>query len=230
MALEAALEDAGDWDQLWFLGDLVGYGPDPNECVDRLRELAPAVALSGNHDWAVLNKLDVEEFNRDARWAVNWTRKVLKAENRAYLEGLQPMETASCFTLAHGSPRYPVWEYLTDVQTARMNFGRFATPYCLVGHSHVPLLFRLDEETADPELALLSDGDVLALDGRRLIINPGSVGQPRDGDPRAAYALLDSEKMSWEARRVHYDIEETQRRMRGHKMPLRLIERLEYGL
>jgi len=91
MALEAALEDAGDWDQLWFLGDLVGYGPDPNECVDRLRELAPAVALSGNHDWAVLNKLDVEEFNRDARWAVNWTRKVLKAENRAYLEGLQPM-------------------------------------------------------------------------------------------------------------------------------------------
>lgn len=231
IALEAVLEHAGGrWDRLWFLGDLVGYGPNPNECVERLRELEPAAALSGNHDWAVLDKLDTEEFNDDARWAVNWTRGRLTEENRTYLDTLPPLRVDEPFTLAHGSPRHPVWEYILDLQTAWENFEYFVTSICLVGHSHIPALFLLDEASAEPELYLAADGDTIDLSRGRMIINPGSVGQPRDGDPRAAYALLDDEARTWELHRVPYDIAETQRRMREHKMPRRLIERLEYGM
>lgn len=233
VALEAVLEDTrGRWERLWFLGDLIGYGPNPNECVERLRELDPAIALSGNHDWAVLGKLDTEEFNDDARWAVNWTRKTLTTENRAYLDGLPPLSVAPPFTLAHASPRHPVWEYILDLQTALENFAYFDTPACLVGHSHIPAIFLLDEESATLELNLPADGDIIDMTpGReRLIINPGSVGQPRDGDPRAAYALFDDETHTWEMHRVPYDIAETQRRMKGYRMPSRLIERLDYGM
>ncbi len=231
IALDAVLEAAdGRWDRLWFLGDLVGYGPNPNECVERLRALEPAAALSGNHDWAVLRKLDTEEFNDDARRAVNWTRKALTAENLDYLAGLPPLREAYPFTLAHGSPRHPVWEYILDLPTAMENFAYFGTPICLVGHSHIPALFLLNEEAAELEFYLVGDGDMVDMRGGRLILNPGSVGQPRDGDPRAAYALLDDEAMVWELHRVPYDIAETQRRMREHKMPPRLIERLDYGM
>lgn len=232
IALEAVLQEAdGRWDRLWFLGDLVGYGPNPNECVQRLRELTPAVALSGNHDWAVLNKLDTTEFNDDARWAVDWTRETLSAGNAAWLDSLPPLSVERPFTLAHASPRHPVWEYIIDWQTARDNFDYFDTPVCLVGHSHIPLLFLLSERSPRPEFYLISGGDTVEMGGdERMIINPGSVGQPRDGDPRAAYALLDDEARTWELHRVPYDIAGTQARMREHKMPSRLIERLEYGL
>lgn len=231
IALEAVLEHAGgSWDRLWFLGDLVGYGPNPNECVERLRKLEPAAALSGNHDWAVLDKLDTEEFNDDARWAVNWTRGELTADNLTYLDTLPPLRVDELFTLAHGSPRHPVWEYILDLQTAWENFEYFVTPLCLVGHSHIPALFLLNDELAEPEFYMAADGDMIDLSRGRMIINPGSVGQPRDGDPRAAYALLDDEAHTWELHRVPYDIAETQRRMREHKMPRRLVERLEYGM
>lgn len=230
-ALEAVLEDAvGQWDRVWFMGDLVGYGPNPNECVERLRELEPAVALSGNHDWAVLGKLDTEEFNDDARRLVRWTRAELTDENLAYLEGLPPREVTGMFTMAHASPRHPVWEYILDLQTALENFDYFDTPYCLVGHSHIPALFSLDEESAELNFYLVGHGDVVDMGRGRMIINPGSVGQPRDGDSRASYALLDDEALTWTLRRVAYDIGQTQNVMRLHKMPLRLIERLEYGL
>jgi diadenosine tetraphosphatase ApaH/serine/threonine PP2A family protein phosphatase len=231
VALEAALADAeGRYDRVWFLGDLVGYGPDPNECVERLRELAPSPALSGNHDWAVLGKLDTEEFNSDARKAVRWTRHTLTEENRAYLGTLPPLHIESTFTLAHASPRHPVWEYILDLQTALENFDHFDTPRCLVGHSHIPALFTLDERAAELNLYLVDHGEIIDLSQGRLILNPGSIGQPRDGDPRAAYALLDDEAMTWELRRVAYDIAETQRRMRERRLPDRLVERLEYGL
>ena len=231
IALEAVLADAADrWDRLWFLGDLVGYGPNPNECVARLRDLAPAVALSGNHDWAVLNKLDIDEFNDDARKAVRWTRRELSAENREYLGGLPPLHVSEPFTLAHASPRHPVWEYILDLQTALENFDYFQTRFCLVGHSHIPALFALDETAGELNFYLVGHGDTVDLDLGRLILNPGSVGQPRDGDPRAAYALLDDENLTWEFHRVPYDVAETQRRMREHKMPPRLVERLEHGM
>ncbi|RIK16281.1 MAG: metallophosphoesterase [Anaerolineae bacterium] len=230
VALEAVLTDAdGLWDRVWFLGDLVGYGPNPNECVERLRDLEP-LALSGNHDWAVLGKLDTDEFNEDARRMVRWTRNELTEENLAYLEGLPPRHVAAPFTMAHASPRHPVWEYILDLQTALENFDYFDTSCCLVGHSHIPALFALDETAAELNFYLVGHGDTIDLKYGRSIVNPGSVGQPRDGDPRAAYALLDNETMTWEFHRVAYDIAETQARMRRHKLPARLIERLEFGV
>ena len=229
VALEAVLAAAGQWDRVWFLGDLVGYGPNPNECVERLRDLSP-LALSGNHDWAVLDKIDTDEFNDDARRLVNWTRQELTSENLAYLESLPPRHVEPPFTLAHASPRHPVWEYILDLQTALDNFDHFETPICLVGHSHIPALFLLDETAGELNFYLVGDAEAVDLSQGRLIINPGSVGQPRDGDPRASFAILDDETQTWTLHRVTYDIAETQRRMRAHKMPSRLIERLEFGM
>lgn len=229
VALEAVLAAAGTWDRVWFLGDLVGYGPNPNECVERLRALEP-LALSGNHDWAVLNKLDTEEFNDDARRAVDWTRRELTDENMDYLRGLPPLHVVPPFTMAHASPRHPVWEYILDLQTALDNFDHFETPICLVGHSHIPALFLLDDTAVELNFYLLGDAETVDLSQGRIILNPGSVGQPRDGDPRASFAILDDEAQTWTLHRVEYDIAETQRRMRAHKMPSRLIERLEFGM
>jgi diadenosine tetraphosphatase ApaH/serine/threonine PP2A family protein phosphatase len=230
VALEAVLADAsGLWDHLWFLGDLVGYGPNPNECVDLLRSLDP-LALSGNHDWAVLDKIDTEEFNPEAMKAVAWTKQTLNETNVAYLDTLPPRVVEGDYTLAHASPRHPVWEYILDLQTAFENFDHFDTAYCLVGHSHVPALFELDTEAAVLNGYMIGAGEEIKLGRHRLILNPGSVGQPRDGDPRAAYALLDSELMTCTFQRVAYDIAETQRRMKVHNLPGRLIERLEQGI
>jgi diadenosine tetraphosphatase ApaH/serine/threonine PP2A family protein phosphatase len=134
------------------------------------------------------------------------------------------------FTLAHASPRHPVWEYILDLQTALENFEHFQTHCCFVGHSHIPAVFTLDEEAAELSFYLVGHDETIDLSRGRLIVNPGSVGQPRDGDPRAAYGLLDTETLAWRACRVAYDVATTQERMRGHKMPARLIERLEYGM
>ena len=229
-ALEAVLADAnGHYDRVWFLGDLVGYGPDPDETVTRLREL-DAVALSGNHDWAVLGKLDLYDFNEDARRSVEWTRTQLSEDNRTYLQSLPPQAVEGPFSMAHASPRHPVWEYILDLETAFENFAYFDTPVCLVGHSHMPLLFRIDETEGEISGYVTSPGDKIDLSFGRFILNPGSVGQPRDGDPRAAYALLDTEALTWEYRRVAYDTAETQRRLRAAGLPQRLITRLEQGL
>lgn len=226
-AFEAVLEDADDWDEIWCLGDVIGYGPDPNECVELLRE-HPHITLTGNHDWAALGKLDVSTFNQDAQDAAAWTSKTLTADARAYLEARPPMIVKGQFTLAHASPRQPVWEYITDAFIAWENFDFFDTPYCLVGHTHYPVVFEHDEEYG----ALAFHADYvrpLALEDKHLIINPGSVGQPRDSDPRAAYALLDLETLTWQHRRVPYDIVATQQRMLQHGLPDRLIRRLMFG-
>ena len=230
VALEAVLADAdGQYDRVWFLGDLVGYGPQPNECVERLRALEP-LALSGNHDWAVLGKLDADDFNTEARMLVRWTQRTLTADNRAYLAELPPLCAEPPFTLAHASPRHPVWEYILDLPTAMENFAHFDTPCCLVGHTHVPAVFVLDEAAGELSFTLVEHGDVIDLSRHRLIVNPGGVGQPRDGDPRAAYALLDAEAMTLEFRRVAYDVAATQELMRELNMPRRLIKRLAQGL
>lgn len=230
VALEAVLDHAdGEWEQMWFLGDLVGYGPNPNECVARIREYEP-LALSGNHDWAVLGKLDTLEFNADAGLMVSWTRDTLTPDNLSYLGELPPLYMGNAFTLAHASPRHPVWEYILDLETAFENFGHFHTAYCLVGHSHVPLVFLLDETAAEVEGYMLGDPTQLQLGEQRLILNPGSVGQPRDGDPRASYALLDTDALTWDLRRVPYDVADTQRRLKALGLPRRLAERLEFGV
>jgi predicted phosphodiesterase len=229
-AFEAVLAHAEEqWDEIWCLGDIVGYGPDPNACVELLRTHKHA-SLSGNHDWAVLDKLDVNTFNHEARAAIQWTQEQLTEDNRAYLDALPAMRVASPqLTLAHGSPRQPVWEYIVDPGTAWANFACFDTPFCLVGHTHVPAFFELGDEGV--LVAAPRAGFPLPLDPerQRLIINPGSVGQPRDDDPRAAYALLDLESWTWEQRRIPYDIAATQGRMREAGLPQRLVARLEFG-
>ncbi|MBP7692938.1 MAG: metallophosphoesterase family protein [Anaerolineales bacterium] len=230
-ALEAVLADAAslDYEAVWCLGDLVGYGPQPNECIERVRALRGLVCLVGNHDKAVLGELDVNAFNHDARAAIQWTGDTLTAENLAYLKALQPADEIGEFTLAHASPRQPIWEYILNRYIARDNFAYFDTPFCLVGHTHVPVIFH--EPGADGECgeSLPEYGAVWALDGQRLIINPGSVGQPRDSNPDAAYALLDTAARSWEYRRVPYDVGLTQSQMRAAHFPERLIIRIAYG-
>lgn len=226
-AFEAVLADArGQWEQIWCLGDLVGYGPKPDECVALLRQ-HDHISLSGNHDWAVLGRIDISTFNPEAKMAIEWTRHTINQETYAYLEALPSIMVKPPFTLAHASPRQPVWEYILDAYTAAINFDHFDTPYCLVGHTHVPVLF---EETNASEIAIRPPlPDPIQLNGNRCIINPGSVGQPRDTDPRAAYALLDTDQLVWSYHRVDYPIGRTQESMRSLGMPTRLIRRLQYG-
>ena len=229
-ALSAVLTDAGSFDFVWCLGDLVGYGPDPNECIDQLREL-PSSSLAGKHDWAALGKLDITSFNSDARIASLWTQSELSPSSRVYLDSLPTRTADGDYTLAHASPRQPVWEYVLDPLIAQRNFAYFETPYCLVGHTHIPVIFyHLNENPGGCRTMLPSyNGPIsLKVDGQ-LIINPGSVGQPRDGSPDASYAILDTEALTWEHRRVQYPVEITQERMRARDLPHRLIERLEYG-
>jgi len=228
-AFQAVLDDArGEWEYVWCLGDVVGYGPDPNECVEVLRGL-PHLCLAGNHDWAALGRLDIRTFNPDARKAVNWTRETLTPENTAYLDDLPTTFVIGDYTLAHGSPREPVWEYILEPLVAALNFPHFETPYCLVGHTHQPVTYELLSEQGDVEVIMPAYRRQRHLNGRRQIINPGSIGQPRDQNPNAAYALLDTDTNTWEYRRVAYDIPAVQRRMRAHDMPERLIARLEHG-
>jgi diadenosine tetraphosphatase ApaH/serine/threonine PP2A family protein phosphatase len=227
-ALEAVLADSdGEWDLIWCLGDVVGYGPDPNECVERLRQY-DHLSLSGNHDWAVLGRLDLENFNEIARAAISWTDSVLSEACRTYLESLPSLLVQEPFTLAHASPRHPVWEYISDVSTAETNFHHFETPICLVGHTHTAIIYKQDEAGV-VKPAMPDYGQKIMLEETRLIINPGSVGQPRDYDPRAAYGLLETEEMTWEHRRVAYPIKKTQERMERLGLPEPLIDRLEYG-
>jgi predicted phosphodiesterase len=229
-ALSAVLVDAGSFDFVWCLGDLVGYGPDPNECIERLRDL-PHFSLAGNHDWAVLGRLDITSFNSDARLATVWTQSQLTPASHAYLESLSADSVKEPFTLAHGSPRQPVWEYVLDSLIARRSFAFFETPYCLVGHTHIPLIFYQPDDNPGGCQTLVppyADPISLQVEGR-MLLNPGSVGQPRDGDSRASYVILDTDAMTWEHRRVSYPIEITQERMRARGLPVRLIERLDYG-
>ncbi len=228
-ALNAVLADAGAFDVVWSLGDLVGYGPQPNECIERLRGLEH-VAIAGNHDWGALGKLDLSEFNVDARQANLWTRERLSPRSWGFLDTLPEVLVEGAFTLAHGSPRHPIWEYVVYASVACLNFQHFATTACLVGHTHLPVIFMGPVEGEDDchAVPVLDEGPV-GLGDERYIINPGSVGQPRDGDPRAAYLMLDTETMAIEHRRVEYDIEAVQALMRESDLPPRSIARLEYG-
>ena len=228
-ALEAVLADAGLYEVVWCLGDLVGYGPDPNGCADRMRELPDLVCLAGNHDKAALGQIDLEAFNPEARQALEWTRDSLSEENAAWLRGLPERLVEGDFTLVHGSPRRPLWEYLLDSERARNAFAFYETPFCLVGHSHVALAFRLDGRSGRCSLHLPPQSPLIQLGPERTILNPGSAGQPRDQDPRASYALLDTDRLTWEWRRVGYDVRAVQIRMREQGMPARLVLRLAEG-
>lgn len=231
VALEAVLAAAGPYDELWNLGDTIGYGPRPNECMAAMRERA-TVMIAGNHDLACLGLVDLSDFNPEARTANIWNGEQLLPDHHDALEALPPMLAVNDrFMVAHGSPRDAIWEYLLTRSQAQENFNRFDQQVCFVGHSHVPLVFRRQagEKADGPHLP--DAGDTLLLRGdTRYIINPGSVGQPRNQDPRAAFLILDTLAGSLQFRRVQYDIARTQQEMRASQLPEPLAVRLQYGM
>jgi len=228
-ALEAVLAtiEAEAPDELWCLGDLVGYGPRPNECCATIAERAD-VCLAGNHDLAVRGTIDLEEFHGEAGLAATWTREVLEPQWKELLDRLEPEGSAHGVSLYHGSARDPVWEYVLGDEAALATLELAGSPLVLVGHSHVALqVVQSGDEVAG---GVAPDGRELELGGVRALLNPGSVGQPRDGDPRAAYLLLDLDAQRASFRRVEYDVEQTQREMREAGLPEMLASRLQLGL
>ncbi len=222
------IERRGGVEEVWCLGDVVGYGPDPCECIELLRQYNH-VCVAGNHDWAAIDKLATSEFNPDAAVACRWTAQQLSPDDIKYLESLPEVIQKEDFTLVHGSPRHPIWEYLISVSSAKENFTFFQSQFCLVGHSHVPVVFKYDE-TGTCSFSQFMPNVGLALGKSRLIINPGGVGQPRDGDPRASYAIYDNETGMVRLYRVPYDISITQARMVRNNLPIRLVARLSQGI
>jgi predicted phosphodiesterase len=228
-AFEEVLQaiDASRCEEIWCLGDLVGYGAEPDACVALAREHA-SICLCGNHDLGVLGKLPLEQFSRGAALAAQWTRETISLETREYLESLEPEWLEEPVGLYHASPRDPVWEYVLSPLQAELCLDAQPKRVCLIGHSHIALSFaRVEGEAATGQTR--GPEDRLDLSGGEWLINPGSVGQPRDGDPRAAWLDLDLD--SWRAvyQRVEYDIAGAQAAIRAARLPGSLAERLQYG-
>jgi len=227
-ALEAVLSNVGEFDGAWCLGDLVGYGPDPDECINRIRQLPNLICLIGNHDAAVLSQIDTDAFNPEARQTITWTQNVISPDNIDFLKSLADKIRIDEVTLAHGSPRQPVWEYLLDTYSATRSFKYFETNFCFVGHTHLPSIFQMIDDKHAITLSIPNPNEKIEL-SPRAILNAGSVGQPRDRDTRAAYALYDTDAHTWEYRRTAYDIPSVQKRMEDAGLPLRHIQRLSAG-
>jgi predicted phosphodiesterase len=231
-ALNAVLTDAGSFEAVICLGDIVGYGAQPNECIAAIQALPNLTCLAGNHDLGATGRIDAALFSAGAGRALAWTRHALRPDNTEYLNRLQPVGDLSAIALAHASPRDPVWEYLESAPQAAANFELFHQAACLVGHTHVPRTFELSidasrratvSERVEYERLDLSDGT-------RRIVNPGSVGQPRDGDPRAAYALLDTVGGEYTSWRVSYDVTKAQELILAAGLPPSLASRLALGM
>ena len=218
--------DAESVDEVWSLGDTVGYGPRPNECCALAKDRAE-ISLIGNHDLVALGAISVSEFNEDAAAAALWTTDVLEEQARAFLRDLEPRGERADVCLFHGSARDPVWEYVLTDEAARATLDAVEEDLVLVGHSHVALA--ATESDGGVAGGMAPAGSELELRQRRWLLNPGSVGQPRDGDPRAAWLLLDLERRFATFRRVEYPIEETQAEMRERGLPDALAARLAHG-
>lgn len=230
VAFEAVIEAAGEVDGVWHLGDVVGYGPKPGECIDRLVGLNPRASLIGNHDWAAIGRLQLDEFNPVARFATYWTTAQLTTPQMQYLESLPNRLIDEEWMLVHASPRHPIWEYVYTARASRENFELFDTPVCFLGHTHVQLF--ISEAMANEDRAPMQpdDGDSITIQDDRYIVNPGSVGQPRDNNPDAAFAIYDTETRTVTFRRTPYDIEKTQEQMDAAGLPRPLITRLAIGV
>jgi len=228
-ALESVVEDAknhGGFDEIWSLGDLVGYGPDPSACIALLR-LHELRAVAGNHDLAAFGRLSLESFNDYAAAAARWTAETISTEDADWLASLPLRIEVEDFTMVHGSPRDPVWEYVVSVPVAAVSFQHFTTTRCLVGHSHVPFLCVTGDD--GPKFLEFPLDDPVPLGNERMIVNPGGVGQPRDGDPRASYAVYDSDDVTVAHFRAEYDIKTTQDKMEEYGLPKYLADRLSEG-
>lgn len=227
-ALETVIEAAGPVDAYWCLGDLVGYGPDPEACVQRIRDLPNLVCVLGNHDAAAVGLLDMGFFNAEARRSLEWTRQQLSPATLRFLAGLPLIHTVdNRVTLVHGSPRRPLEEYLLTARVARSAFAHLPTPWTFVGHTHQPVAFFNRQGWVQARTP--QEEERLVLEGERVIVNPGSVGQPRDGDPRASFAIWDMEAATWTWHRVVYDVATVQDRMARFGLPAFHIYRLALG-
>jgi len=228
-ALEAVLADIETEapDEIWCLGDIVGYGAQPNECVETTRGRV-ALSLCGNHDLAVIGTIDVTDFSGDAGAAARWTREVLAEPHAAWLRELEPSGERAGAELFHGSPRDPVWDYVLSEEVALISILETTAPVVLVGHSHVALALSWDNETLSGGLA--PEATEVDLAAGRWLLNPGSVGQPRDGDPRAAWLLIDNDAGRAAFRRVEYPIAEAQAAIRAQGLPDALAARLAHGV
>jgi diadenosine tetraphosphatase ApaH/serine/threonine PP2A family protein phosphatase len=232
-ALEAVLEatEAARLDALWCLGDVVGYGAQPDECTALVRDRA-AVTLTGNHDLAVLGALDITTFSESARAAVEWTRRNIAEESIEFLAGLQPDLSVDGFGLFHASPRDPIWEYVLSIEQAEAGLDAMNERIGLIGHSHVALFF-----TRPPSRGLAiyahgsqaADAALVELGAGEWLLNPGSVGQPRDGDPRAAWLELDTEESTGRYHRVAYDVDAAAAAIVAAGLPTPLADRLRFG-
>jgi diadenosine tetraphosphatase ApaH/serine/threonine PP2A family protein phosphatase len=231
-ALDAVIASFGTVDDVWQLGDVVGYGPEPDGVVERLKTLR-ARGVRGNHDTTAVSGEGLDWFNPEARAAMEWTRATISEATRTWLADLPPrwQDETNGTDLVHGSPRDPLWEYITSGKVARANIDALApgATIGLHGHTHIPVAWR-DEVDGRLELVRPGNGDRVELNGRPMLLNPGSVGQPRDGDPTASFLVLDTADASATWHRVAYAIPATQESMRRAKLPYRLIERLSYGV
>lgn len=228
-ALEAVLADVAreNVDAIWCLGDLVGYGADPNDCVTTVLSECD-ICLAGNHDLAVTGDISLEEFSRGAAMAARWTQDVLRPENLEALKQLEPQQHLNGLGLYHASPRDPIWEYVLSSLLAEMCLEKAEDDINLIGHSHVALAFvKREGELATGESR--RNSDTVSLVEGQWLLNPGSVGQPRDGDPRAAWLLFDVDSKTATWRRVQYDVAGAQSAIRAARLPESLAERLEYG-
>ena len=231
-ALEAVLAaiDAGDVEEIWCLGDVIGYGADPDACTELVHERC-ALCLVGNHDLAVLGVLDVEAFSEAAAAAVSWTREVVTETTLALLRELEPEARREEIALFHASPRDPIWEYVLSAEQADACLDAHPERIALIGHSHVSLFFVRPTERATGEVrgAQAGDDTLLDLDAGGWLVNPGSVGQPRDGDPRAAWLELDTDELTARFHRVEYDVERAAGSIAAAGLPQRLGDRLRVG-
>ena len=215
---------------IWSLGDMVGYGPDPGACIDRIREY-DLVAVAGNHDYAAIGLIDASDFNPAAKVSTKWTAGQVDADQKDFLGSLPLVALEETFTMVHGSLRDPIVEYLLDRNSACGTLALLETKYCLVGHSHIPFFCcEIEGNPLDPAFIDFPIDGPVALGHERRIINPGGVGQPRDRDSRPSYAIYDSAATAIERHRVTYDIAKTQKKMKAADLPEHLIERLDHGI
>jgi len=226
VALDAVLDASRPVDAIWHLGDVVGYGPDPDAVVDRLREVG-AVGVRGNHDTAALGGPEIDWFNPDARAAMEWTRSRITRRTRSWLAELPVQRVEGDCTLVHGSPRDPLWEYVTSRSIASASLDILATRIGLHGHTHVPIAWSARDGRITSVIP--AEARKLPVTSERALINPGSVGQPRDGLTSASWLELDTDTWTVTWRRVAYDVPEVQSRMRSAGLPRRLIDRLDHG-
>jgi diadenosine tetraphosphatase ApaH/serine/threonine PP2A family protein phosphatase len=227
VALDAVLATIGTVDGIWHLGDVVGYGPEPDGVVERLSGLG-AIGVSGNHDLAAVGGEQIAWFNPDARAAMEWTRRRISPGTRQWLASLPARHRAGEFSMVHGSERDPVWEYVTSVAVARASLAVLGTRFGLHGHTHLPMAWA--ERDGRVEAIAPQAGSTFQLTDDRALLNPGSVGQPRDGITTASYLVVDDGAgiCTWE--RVAYDIPAVQTAMLDVGLPRRLAERLGLGL